>query len=145
MPATNQRFLPTGATFRVGSASEIQWLQLVLVPTVHRLARTNMCGWTISCRRHSSSFALQPAVVMVAASSVGHSGSRVLEVIEWWWCGTCMNGDNVIYIYTYLAPTYSLGHLSHSFNVISLSLFLQCGCSGWGYLPTTIITFKNFF
>ena len=32
---TNEWFLPTGATFRVGLASESHWLQPVLVHTVH--------------------------------------------------------------------------------------------------------------
>ena len=35
MRATSERFLPAGATFRVGLASENHWLQQVLVLTVH--------------------------------------------------------------------------------------------------------------
>ena len=35
MRATSERFLPVGATFRVGLTSESHWLQLVLVSTVH--------------------------------------------------------------------------------------------------------------
>ena len=33
--ATSERFLPPGATFRVGLASESRWLQPVMVLTVH--------------------------------------------------------------------------------------------------------------
>ena len=41
--ATNEQFLPAGATFRVGSASESHWLQSVLVLTVHWW-RALICG-----------------------------------------------------------------------------------------------------
>ena len=36
MQTTSERFLLAGATFGPGSASDSQWLQIVLVLTVHR-------------------------------------------------------------------------------------------------------------